>query len=60
MKCVNFPSGLTEMNNNRNMGFSKIGKYGFSRGFLVKAWKDLCYPIGKLAGKAKDCRISWD
>ena len=41
MKRVNFPSG------------PKIGKCGFSEGFLVKTWKDICYPIGKLTGKVE-------
>ena len=44
--------------NNRNMGFSEIVKCGFSRRFLVKTWKGFCYPIGKLAGKVADCRVS--
>ena len=57
VKRVNFPRGPTKMNN-RNMGFSKIGKCRFSRGFLVKTWKDFCYPIIKLAGKVTDCKIS--
>ena len=57
MKRVSFLGGPTEMNN-RNMVFSKIGKCGFYRGFLVKSWKDFCYPIGELAGKVTDCRIS--
>ena len=48
MKCVNFSSG------------PKIGKCGFSGEFLVKTWKDICYPIGRLAGKVEDCSISWD
>ena len=39
------------------MRSSKIGKCGFARGFLVKTWKDLCYPIVKLAGKVKDCSL---
>ena len=48
VKRVNFPRG------------PKIGKCGFSGGFLVKIWKDVCYPMGKLAGKVQDCSISWD
>ena len=48
VKGVNFPSG------------PQIGKSGFSGGFLVKTWKDICYSIGKLAGKVEDCSISWD
>ena len=57
MKHVSFPDGPTEMNN-RNMGFSEIVKCGFSRRFLVKTWKGFCYPIGKLAGKVADGRVS--
>ena len=45
MKGVNFPNG------------PKIGKCGFSGGFLAKIWKDVCYPIGKVAGKVEECCI---